>query len=257
MATFSMWLSGSHRACPARRRAGEGFRSGGRPSGSLARVTDADATEPIHRPSGSPNARRPTSNAILGREPNHLELAMYAVMWREHCSYKSSRIHLKRLPTEGAGVLVGPGRERRRDRRRRRHRRRHPHREPQPPVGHRALPGRGHRRRRHPARHLHHGRPPDRRDGPAALRPARRRPQPLDRRGRGERASPATATRSACRPSAARSIFDACYARQPAGQRAVPRRAAGRPAGARPGHRAPATWPCCSARPPGATASAA
>ncbi|HVE46282.1 MAG TPA: phosphoribosylformylglycinamidine synthase subunit PurL [Acidimicrobiales bacterium] len=46
---------------------------------------------------------------ILGREPNHLELAMYAVMWSEHCSYKSSRRHLKRLPTEGPDVLVGPG----------------------------------------------------------------------------------------------------------------------------------------------------
>ncbi len=46
---------------------------------------------------------------LLGREPNHLELAMYAVMWSEHCSYKSSRIHLSRLPTEGDHVLVGPG----------------------------------------------------------------------------------------------------------------------------------------------------
>ena len=46
---------------------------------------------------------------ILGREPNHLELAMYAVMWSEHCSYKSSRRHLGRLPTEGPHVLVGPG----------------------------------------------------------------------------------------------------------------------------------------------------
>ena len=46
---------------------------------------------------------------ILGRPPNHLELAMYAVMWSEHCSYKSSRLHLRRLPTEGPQVLVGPG----------------------------------------------------------------------------------------------------------------------------------------------------
>ncbi|MEO7836550.1 MAG: phosphoribosylformylglycinamidine synthase subunit PurL [Acidimicrobiales bacterium] len=46
---------------------------------------------------------------ILGRQPNHLELAMYAVMWSEHCSYKSSRRHLGRLPTEGDHVLVGPG----------------------------------------------------------------------------------------------------------------------------------------------------
>jgi phosphoribosylformylglycinamidine synthase II len=46
---------------------------------------------------------------VLGRQPNHLELAMYAVMWSEHCSYKSSRVHLGRLPSEGPAVLVGPG----------------------------------------------------------------------------------------------------------------------------------------------------
>jgi phosphoribosylformylglycinamidine synthase len=45
----------------------------------------------------------------LGREPTHLELAMYSVMWSEHCSYKSSRAHLGRLPTEAPWVLVGPG----------------------------------------------------------------------------------------------------------------------------------------------------
>ena len=47
--------------------------------------------------------------AILGRRPNHLELAMYSVMWSEHCSYKSSRVHLRRLPTQAPWVLVGPG----------------------------------------------------------------------------------------------------------------------------------------------------
>lgn len=46
---------------------------------------------------------------ILGRDPNEAELAMYSVMWSEHCSYKSSRIHLKTLPSEGPHVLVGPG----------------------------------------------------------------------------------------------------------------------------------------------------
>src|SRR5580700_1545494 len=46
---------------------------------------------------------------ILDRRPTHLELAMYAVMWSEHCSYKSSRIHLRRLPTEAPHVIVGPG----------------------------------------------------------------------------------------------------------------------------------------------------
>ena len=46
---------------------------------------------------------------VLGRDPNDLELAMYSVMWSEHCSYKSSSIHLGRLPTEAPHVLVGPG----------------------------------------------------------------------------------------------------------------------------------------------------
>ncbi len=45
----------------------------------------------------------------LGREPTHLELAMYAVMWSEHCSYKSSRAYLSRFPTSAPWVLVGPG----------------------------------------------------------------------------------------------------------------------------------------------------
>jgi phosphoribosylformylglycinamidine synthase II len=66
-------------------------------------------SEPIHRALGLTDAEAAEITTILGREPNHLELAMYAVMWSEHCSYKSSRIHLKRLPTEAPWVLVGPG----------------------------------------------------------------------------------------------------------------------------------------------------
>jgi phosphoribosylformylglycinamidine synthase subunit PurL len=46
---------------------------------------------------------------ILGRRPNLTELGIFSVMWSEHCSYKSSKIHLKRLPTKGAWVLQGPG----------------------------------------------------------------------------------------------------------------------------------------------------
>src|SRR3989441_11226924 len=47
--------------------------------------------------------------AILGREPNLTELGIFSVMWSEHCSYKSSRVHLKTLPTTGKQVLQGPG----------------------------------------------------------------------------------------------------------------------------------------------------
>jgi phosphoribosylformylglycinamidine synthase len=45
----------------------------------------------------------------LGREPNLLELGIFSVMWSEHCSYKSTRIHLAKLPTEAPWVLQGPG----------------------------------------------------------------------------------------------------------------------------------------------------
>jgi phosphoribosylformylglycinamidine synthase II len=46
---------------------------------------------------------------ILGRQPNLTELGIFSVMWSEHCSYKSSRVHLKRLPTRAPQVLQGPG----------------------------------------------------------------------------------------------------------------------------------------------------
>jgi phosphoribosylformylglycinamidine synthase subunit PurL len=65
--------------------------------------------EPLHRALGLTDDEAADIARILGRDPNHLELAMYAVMWSEHCSYKSSRLHLRRLPTEAPWVLVGPG----------------------------------------------------------------------------------------------------------------------------------------------------
>ncbi len=46
---------------------------------------------------------------ILGRAPNLVELGIFSVMWSEHCSYKSSRVHLRRFPTKGPRVLQGPG----------------------------------------------------------------------------------------------------------------------------------------------------
>ena len=46
---------------------------------------------------------------LLKREPNLLELGIFSAMWNEHCSYKSSRIHLKNLPTKGKQVIQGPG----------------------------------------------------------------------------------------------------------------------------------------------------
>ena len=175
-----------------------------------ARYRGSMATHPQPRPAAAPRAgpdRLPStrrSSSVLGREPNPLEtgaLQRDVVASTARTSPRGSTSSA--CPPRARTVLVGPGRERRRRRRRRRHRGRHPHREPQPPLGHRAPPGRGDRRGRDPARHLHHGRPPAGRHGPALLRRARRRPPALAGRGRGRRASRATATRSACRRSAA------------------------------------------------------
>ena len=67
------------------------------------------APAPLHRALGLTDEELARVVEILGRQPNELELALYGVMWSEHCSYKSSRVHLQRLPTAGERVLVGPG----------------------------------------------------------------------------------------------------------------------------------------------------
>jgi phosphoribosylformylglycinamidine synthase subunit PurL len=79
------------------------------PSGDEQADLVTETGEPLHRALGLTDGERDEVVSILGRVPNHLELALFAVMWSEHCSYKSSRVHLKRLPTEGPHVLVGPG----------------------------------------------------------------------------------------------------------------------------------------------------
>ena len=144
---------------------------------------------------------------ILGREPNYTELGIFSVMWSEHCSYKSSRLHLKKLPTRGKLVVQGPGEnagiidigggyviafkiE--------------SHNHPsfiEPFQG--AATGVG----RHSARHFHHGRAAHRGARFAALRPAGRS---RDRRAQPPHSEPAwwpasrtTAIASACPPWAA------------------------------------------------------
>ena len=46
---------------------------------------------------------------LMGREPSMVELGIFSVMWSEHCSYKSTRVHLKKLPTKAPWVIQGPG----------------------------------------------------------------------------------------------------------------------------------------------------
>ncbi len=72
-------------------------------------TTIASGSASVHEALGLTDSEYERICELLVRQPNHLELAMYAVMWSEHCSYKSSRRHLARLPTEAPWVLVGPG----------------------------------------------------------------------------------------------------------------------------------------------------
>ena len=64
---------------------------------------------PLHRRLGLTDDELVAIEARLGRDPNELELAMFSVMWSEHCSYKSSKPLLRTLPTTGSGVVAGPG----------------------------------------------------------------------------------------------------------------------------------------------------
>ncbi len=69
----------------------------------------AVSTEPLHRALGLSDDELAAIQDLLGRDPSDLELAMYGVMWSEHCSYKSSKVHLGRFPTQAPWVMVGPG----------------------------------------------------------------------------------------------------------------------------------------------------
>jgi phosphoribosylformylglycinamidine synthase len=63
----------------------------------------------LHQELGMTDSEFSSVVGLLGRDPRIAELAMYSVMWSEHCSYKSSRPHLSRFPTEAPWVVVGPG----------------------------------------------------------------------------------------------------------------------------------------------------
>ena len=67
------------------------------------------STVPAHIQLGMTDDEYQAVIDLLGREPRPAELAMYSVMWSEHCSYKSSRAWLGRFPTEAPWVVVGPG----------------------------------------------------------------------------------------------------------------------------------------------------
>jgi phosphoribosylformylglycinamidine synthase II len=71
-------------------------------------VTQA-TQQPLHRALGLTDAEYAQIEETLGRAPNDFELAVFSLLWSEHCGYKHSRLELRRLPTNGARVLQGPG----------------------------------------------------------------------------------------------------------------------------------------------------
>ena len=85
---------------------GRGHRGPGRGRGMSA---VAEIATPLHQALGLTDEELDAIRDRLDRDPNDLELAMFSVMWSEHCSYKSSRRHLAALPTTGDDVVAGPG----------------------------------------------------------------------------------------------------------------------------------------------------
>jgi phosphoribosylformylglycinamidine synthase II len=67
------------------------------------------AEQPLHRALGLTDGEYDRITGLLGRPPNEFELAVFSLLWSEHCGYKHSALLLKRLPTDGAEVLQGPG----------------------------------------------------------------------------------------------------------------------------------------------------
>jgi phosphoribosylformylglycinamidine synthase len=76
---------------------------------SAARAKEPAITPELIRQHGLSEEEYARCRQVLGREPNYTELGIFSAMWSEHCSYKSSKVHLRRLPTSGPRVVQGPG----------------------------------------------------------------------------------------------------------------------------------------------------
>jgi phosphoribosylformylglycinamidine synthase subunit PurL len=72
-------------------------------------LTQVAPEQPLHRALGLTDAELDRIVELLGREPNDFELAVFSLLWSEHCGYKHSALLLKRLPSTGKRVLQGPG----------------------------------------------------------------------------------------------------------------------------------------------------
>src|SRR5918993_892630 len=76
---------------------------------SILRLLTGVVEQPLHRALGLTDEELDRICDLLEREPNHFELAVFSLLWSEHCGYKHSALLLRRLPSAGARVLQGPG----------------------------------------------------------------------------------------------------------------------------------------------------
>src|SRR5437868_7008829 len=76
---------------------------------AMSAMTQPQVNREVAREHGLTDEEYERLTTTLGRTPTIEELGVATVMWSEHCSYKSSRVHLKKLPTEGKRVVQGPG----------------------------------------------------------------------------------------------------------------------------------------------------
>jgi phosphoribosylformylglycinamidine synthase len=72
-------------------------------------LTQVAPEQPLHRALGLTDGELDRIRELLARDPNHFELAVFSLLWSEHCGYKHSALLLKKLPSEGKRVLQGPG----------------------------------------------------------------------------------------------------------------------------------------------------
>jgi phosphoribosylformylglycinamidine (FGAM) synthase-like enzyme len=76
---------------------------------TLKKISTTEVNEALAKSFGLSAEEYKKVLEIMGRTPNHTELGIFSVMWSEHCSYKSTRLHLKKLPTTAPWVICGPG----------------------------------------------------------------------------------------------------------------------------------------------------
>ncbi len=224
-------------------------------AGALVARMSAGTADARHRELGLTDAEYDAIVERLGREPNDLELAVFSLMWSEHCAYKHSKKLLRRLPTEGPRVVMGPGENAGAVDVGERAGGGVQGRVAQPPERGRAVPGGRDRGRRHPARRVRGRRAADRDPRLAALRRARLRALALPARARRGRHRPLRQLDRRGHRRRRDLLRGALRAELPGERDVRGDRAAG---AADPERRGGGGQPrsCCSARSPAATASA-